>query len=124
MRSRCSNTAPSLSSCRGVASASSTLQTALGVDPSTITRLCDRLTDKRLISRRRRGADRREVHLDLSDRGRLLVQRVTELRREEIERILTSMTRSERAEVTRAFRIFSRSAGEIPEQQWPRSWDL
>ena len=100
------------------------LAEALGVDPSTATRLCDRLVTKRLISRRRQASDRRVVHLDLSGRGRLLVQSVTERRREEIRRILASIPRSERDGLIRAFRAFGTAAGEVPEGQWPRSWDL
>jgi DNA-binding MarR family transcriptional regulator len=100
------------------------LAEALGVDPSTATRLCDRLVSKRLISRRRQGRDRREVRLDLRDRGRGLVQRVTERRRREIRRILDAVPRSEREDLVRAFRAFGNAAGEVPENQWPRSWEL
>ncbi len=100
------------------------LAEALGVDPSTATRLCDRLVSKRLISRRRQGSDRREVRLDLSDLGRGLVQRVTERRRREIRRILDAVPRSEREDLVRAFRTFGNAAGEVPENQWPRSWEL
>jgi DNA-binding MarR family transcriptional regulator len=57
------------------------LAEALGVDPSTATRLCDRLVSKRLISRRRQGSDRREVRLDLSDRGRGPSARVSDIRK-------------------------------------------
>ena len=100
------------------------LAEALGVDPSTATRLCDRLVGKRLISRRRQGGDRREVRLDLNDRGRRLVESVTERRRDEIRRILAAVPRPERGELVRAFRTFARAAGEVPEDQWPRSWEL
>jgi DNA-binding MarR family transcriptional regulator len=100
------------------------LAEALGVDPSTATRLCDRLASKRLISRRRQADDRREVRLDLNDRGRLLVERVTERRREEIRRILAAVPRQERGELVRAFRTFARAAGEVPADEWPRSWEL
>jgi DNA-binding MarR family transcriptional regulator len=100
------------------------LAEALGVDPSTATRLCDRLVGKRLISRRRQGGDRREVRLDLSDHGRRLVEDVTERRREEIRRILAAVPRPERGDLVRAFRTFAQAAGELPEDQWPRSWEL
>jgi DNA-binding MarR family transcriptional regulator len=100
------------------------LAEALGVDPSTATRLCDRLAAKRLISRRRQADDRREVRLDLNDRGRSLVDSVTEQRRAEIRRILAAVPREERGELVRAFRAFARAAGERPADQWPRSWEL
>lgn len=100
------------------------LAEALGVDPSTATRLCDRLVAKHLISRRRQADDRREVRLDLSDRGRRIVESVTEVRRSEIRRILDAVPSSERDVLVRAFRAFGRAAGEVPEEMWPRSWEL
>lgn len=100
------------------------LAEALGVDPSTATRLCDRLVDKRLISRRRQGGDRREVRLDLSERGRSLLVKVTEGRRAEIARILAAVPASEREHLVTAFQSFGRAAGEVPDDEWPRSWEL
>jgi DNA-binding MarR family transcriptional regulator len=100
------------------------LAEALGVDPSTATRLCDRLVDKRLISRRRQSGDRREVRLDLAERGRKLVDAVSEHRRRDIERILARVPARDREELVHAFRIFADAAGEVPEDQWPRTWDL
>ncbi|MGH9028829.1 MAG: MarR family transcriptional regulator, partial [Acidimicrobiales bacterium] len=72
----------------------------------------------------RQGSDRREVRLDLSVRGRGLIESVTELRRHEIQRILEAVPRSERQDLVRAFRTFGNAAGEVPEEQWPRSWEL
>lgn len=100
------------------------LAEALGVDPSTATRLCDRLVDKRLISRRRQSGDRREVRLDLTERSRALVDEVTASRRLEIERILRAVPAVERESLAGAFRAFGRAAGEVPDAEWPRSWDL
>lgn len=100
------------------------LAEALGVDPSTATRLCDRLVDKRLISRRRQAGDRREVRLDLSVRGQSLMSEVTKRRRAEIERILGAVPAAEREGLVRAFQSFGRAAGEVPDVEWPRSWEL
>lgn len=100
------------------------LAEALAIDPSTATRLCDRLVRKRLISRRRQGADRRAVRLDLTARGRQLVDSVTARRRLEIEHVLETIPAGERNALARAFVLFARRAGEIPEAQWPRSWEL
>ena len=94
------------------------------MEPSTATRLCDRLVGKRLISRRHQGDDRREVRLDLTASGRRLVDSVTERRREEIRHILAAVPRQERGQVAAAFRTFAQAAGEVPEDQWPRSWEL
>jgi DNA-binding MarR family transcriptional regulator len=100
------------------------LAEALGVDPSTATRLCDRLSDKRLISRRRQSDDRREVRLDLTVQGRSLVAAVTARRRGEIARILAAVPAAERRVLVHAFSLFATAAGEVPEDQWPRSWEL
>jgi DNA-binding MarR family transcriptional regulator len=100
------------------------LAEALGVEPSTATRLCDRLVGKRLISRRRGSGDRREVSLALSERGRDLVKRVTEERRRIIYDILAGLPPAERTAVVKGFAAFDRVGGEVPEEQWPRSWDL
>jgi DNA-binding MarR family transcriptional regulator len=100
------------------------LAEALGVDPSTSTRMCDRLVRKRLISRRRQLGDRREVRLDLTPKGTALVESVTRRRREEIGRILSRIPGSEREQIVRAFQSFSDAAGEVPEDQWRRSWEL
>jgi DNA-binding MarR family transcriptional regulator len=100
------------------------LAVALGVDPSTATRLCDRLVRKRLITRRRAGDDRREVRLDLTAKGNRLVDSVTQRRREEIEQILAAIPASERANLVKAFDVFGRAAGEVPDEEWQRSWDL
>ena len=99
------------------------LAQALGVDPSTATRMCDRLVRKRLITRRRDVIDRRVVLLDLSAAGRRLVERVTRHRRDEIGRILESVDPAEREALVLAFVTFGRAAGELPDDQW-RSWEL
>lgn len=100
------------------------LAEALGIEPSTATRLCDGLVRQRLISRRRQGSDRREVRLELTGRGAALLDDVTARRRREIERILRAVPPGERRGLVRAFAAFATAAGEIPDAQWPRSWDL
>lgn len=98
------------------------LASALGVDPSTATRLCDRLVRKRMILRRRPAGDRREVRLDLSAKGSRLVDSVTKHRRHEIEQILRAVPASELANLVRAFQAFGVAAGELPDEDWGRSW--
>lgn len=100
------------------------LAQALSVDPSTATRMCDRLEAKALITRRRDAGDRRTVVLDLSAAGRQLVDRVTLRRRKEIGQILSAVDPKERANLVGAFTVFGKAAGEIPEADWQRSWDL
>lgn len=100
------------------------LSQALALDPSTVTRLCDRLVAKKLIARRRQEADRREVRLTLTTSGRRLVDDVTARRRQEIERIVAAIEPRSRRALAEAFRSFADAAGEVPEEQWWRSWDL
>lgn len=100
------------------------LAQALNVDPSTITRMCDRLEGKLLITRQRDEDDRRIVVLGLSTGGQSLVDRVTNRRRNEIEQILTAIEPNERANLIRAFTTFGNAAGEVPEEAWQRSWEL
>lgn len=100
------------------------LAQALGVDPSTATRMCDRLVRKRLITRRRDVVDRRAVLLDLSASGRRIVDRVTDQRRREIGRILKSVDPGAHQSLVRAFTAFGDAAGEVREDAWQRSWEL
>ena len=52
------------------------LATALSLDPSTVSRLCARLKARRLITLRRSRASGREVEIDLSARGRAVLDAV------------------------------------------------
>jgi DNA-binding MarR family transcriptional regulator len=98
------------------------LASALGVDPSTATRMCDRLVRKQLVQRRRISADRRGVRISLTGAGRSLVEEVTRRRRVEIARVLRRMPRADRASALRALRVFADAAGEVPEQDWSLGW--
>ncbi len=98
------------------------LASALGVDPSTATRMCDRLVRKQLVQRRRISADRRGVRISLTPAGRTLVEEVTLRRRAEIAQILQRMPRADRASALRALRVFADAAGEVPEQDWSLGW--
>jgi DNA-binding MarR family transcriptional regulator len=98
------------------------LAEALAVNPSTVTRLCDRLEAKGLVARQQSPSDRREVVLRLSRRGAGLVRRVTAARREEIGRILRKVPAGKRAVLVDALRTFGDAAGEVPEQSWSLGW--
>jgi DNA-binding MarR family transcriptional regulator len=100
------------------------LATALGVDRSTATRMCDRLVRKRLVTRRRAQGDRRAVRVSLTAAGGELVAEVSRRRREEIATIVQRMPAAHRDRVVRALRAFADAAGEVPEQDWSRGWDL
>ncbi len=100
------------------------LATALGVDRSTATRMCERLVRKHLVHRRRTSADRRTVRVSLTASGRELVDEATRQRRAEIARILRRMPKADHRPVLRALRAFADAAGEVPEQDWSLGWRL
>ena len=100
------------------------LATALGVDRSTATRMCDRLVRKRLVHRRRMNDDRRGVRVSLATSGAELVAEVSRRRRAEIGTIVQRLPKAHRQPVLDALRAFADAAGEVPEQDWSLGWDL
>ncbi len=100
------------------------LATALSVDRSTATRMCERLVRKRLVHRRRLSEDRRVVRVSLSATGAELVSEVSRRRRQEIAAIVQRIPSAHRAPVLEALRAFAAAAGEVPEQDWSFGWDI
>jgi DNA-binding MarR family transcriptional regulator len=98
------------------------LADALGVHPSTATRLCDRLVSKRLVRRERSADNRRETMVTLSPAGGRIVTRVTERRRRELARIVARIPEAVRRPAVAALNAFADAAGEIPEQAWSLGW--
>lgn len=84
----------------------------LDVNASTAMRMIDRLLAAGMVIRRDNPANRREVLLGLTQRGRGLVRRVTAKRRKEIARIVTALPPGQRAGLTEALRSFAEAAGE------------
>lgn len=83
----------------------------LRVQPSTATRLCDRLARKRLIRRRTDPDNRREVVISLSPGGDALVTKVTALRRREIGDVMAKVPARQRAAIVAALESFSLASG-------------
>jgi DNA-binding MarR family transcriptional regulator len=100
------------------------LADALGVDPSTMTRMVDRLVRKGLVSRRRPSADRRTVRVSLARPGRQLVLEVTRQRRAELAVILSRLPDEDRRPVLGALRAFASAAGELNEHEWSLGWRI
>jgi DNA-binding MarR family transcriptional regulator len=96
----------------------------LGVTPSTVSRLCDRLVRKGLVRRREDRRDRRAVRLALTPAGRELVDAVTDRRRAEIATLLDGIVEEEQRSLVQALRRLALAAGEVPEQEWSTGWDL
>ena len=94
------------------------ISTELGVNPSTGTRMCDRLVRKRLIRRYRSQTDRREVRLTLTAAGEHLIREVTDRRRDEFRRMVQAMPASSHQPVAEALRSLAESIGELPEKDW------
>lgn len=86
----------------------------LRVQPSTATRLCDRLVRKELVTRQVDPSNRREVTVTLSPSGRELVHDVTARRRREIAGIVAEVPARQRAAIVRALHAFCAAAGEEP----------
>lgn len=102
----------------------SDLAEALGVHPSTATRLCDRLVAKGLVHRATSTESRREVTLTVTSTGRGLLRTVTGRRRKEISRIIERLPRDERRRLRAAFEAFANAAGEVtlPDDAWKLGW--
>lgn len=98
------------------------LAEALGIHPSTATRLCDRLVTKKLVTRATGRDNRRETTISLSVRGRRLVDRVTVLRRREIEAIVERVPPELWGATVAALTTFSEAAGEPSQQAWALGW--
>jgi DNA-binding MarR family transcriptional regulator len=100
------------------------LAAALGVEPSTATRMCDRLVRKELVVRRRTSTDRRGVRISLAMAGRQLLAEVSSRRRTEIALVLGRLPLAGRDNVLGGFRAFTAAAGEPGEADWALGWAL
>jgi len=98
------------------------LADALGIHPSSATRLCDRLLAKGLIARSNPQSNRREVNVTLSAAGRALVRQVTARRSREIRHIVTRLDASAQAKLIDALSSFAAAAGEVPDDAWKLGW--
>ncbi|MEO7372118.1 MAG: MarR family winged helix-turn-helix transcriptional regulator [Ilumatobacteraceae bacterium] len=93
----------------------------LRIQPSTATRLCDRLVRRRLARRRVNPENRREVAMLLTPAGRQLVTEVTRRRRREISLIMAKVPASQRTAIIHALTAFREAAGEddvVPSVPW------
>jgi DNA-binding MarR family transcriptional regulator len=91
------------------------------VNPSTATRLCDRLVRKGLVRRHRQAGDRL-VRIALTAAGRDLVAEVTRRRRTELARLLGALPPGQHEPVIAAFRAFAAAAGELPQPGAALGW--
>lgn len=84
----------------------------LGVNPSTATRMIDRLIATNLVSRHVNPSSRREVVVELTETGASVVSRVTWQRRQQIAEIVAQMPGKHRRELVEALEAFNEAGGE------------
>ena len=96
----------------------------LDVSPSTATRVCDRLVDKKLVRRRVDDDDRRAVLVDLTPRGRKLIEQVMQRRRALIADILDHLAPASQRRLADALLEFANAAGEISDEAWTLGWPV
>jgi len=95
----------------------------LGVHPSNATRVCDRLVEAGLLDRQDDPADRRNLQLRLTDRGRALVDGVMDRRAQAIAEVLDRMPALQRAALIPVLTTFAEAAGELPDEDlWSLGW--
>ena len=83
------------------------LAAELGVNPSTVLRMIDRLAAAGLVERRPNPDSRREQLVALTAPGRDLVQRVMERRSEEIAALVSRLTPADRAGLVHGLRALT-----------------
>jgi DNA-binding MarR family transcriptional regulator len=83
----------------------------LGLDPSTVTRLADRMVTAGHVTRGTRPQHRGVVTLELTASGRDLVTSADAWRRHELARIMARLTVPEQVAVTAALRLLVGAAG-------------
>lgn len=89
----------------------------LALNPSTVTRACDRLAAMDLVQRAENPLNKRETLLAPTAKGRRLVNRVDEDRRRELATVLDRLDAETRATVITAFARFAAAASETTEEQ-------
>jgi len=94
----------------------------LQVNPSTGSRMVDRLVRKGLVRRTRSTSDRREVRLHLTTAGHEVVEQVMERRRADLDDLVTATAALWKPTVTRALTAFAEAAGEVGEPDWWLGW--
>lgn len=83
---------------------------ALRVHPSNASRACDRLVGDKLLTRRDSTTDRRNLVLELSPQGRILVDSVITTRRDAMRDILAEMSPEDRRHLTPVLTAFADAA--------------
>jgi len=98
------------------------LGTELGLTPPSMTRIVDRLEERKLIERRRDPTDRRRVVAAILPAGERLITSVPLLEKSAVRRAVELMTSTDRERIVAAFEDFTRAVrsleredSEVPE---------
>lgn len=94
------------------------LARSLSVTPSTTTALCDRLVQKGMISRRRRGSDRRSIYLVVSPRGHEQLEKISARRGDVLRAIFVRLPSRMQDQLAEAIPAFIEAAGDIDIDEW------
>ncbi len=86
----------------------------LAVNPSTATRMVDRLVSVGMVDRRSSENSRREIVLSLTTAGARVVRQVTARRRREIAKIVAKMPNKARRGLVDVLTAFTEAGGEPP----------
>jgi DNA-binding MarR family transcriptional regulator len=92
----------------------SALAELLDVNPSTVTRMVDRLVSTEMVARQPNPATRREVVVELTADGRRVVRGVMRRRRAAIGRIIAKMPEHDRRGLIEVLTAFTAAGGEPP----------
>lgn len=98
------------------------LADALGIQPSTLTRLADRLEQKGLIGRHASPTSRRAIEIDLSPAGRRLLAQVARRRTKELTKVLSAVRPEQQQAILEGLEAFAEAAGELAEHEWAIPW--
>src|SRR3954447_23791846 len=88
----------------------SQVATALGVHISNASRICERLVQAGLLSRRDSPNDRRQVELRITERGSALIRAVTRHREAVFSQVLDQLPPDQRSAVAQALASFAAAA--------------
>jgi DNA-binding MarR family transcriptional regulator len=100
----------------------SILADRLGVNPSTTTRMVDRLVFAELVDRQISPISRREVLLGLTEAGDRAVSQATQQRRRQIARTVARMPDRRRTQLIEALDAFNEAGGEPPATDDRMEW--
>lgn len=95
----------------------SSLASGIKVTPANVTGIVDRLLEKELITRTPDSNDRRVLWLDLTDKGKSLINELREGRSSELKKILENLTPDELSAVTHSYDLLINAAVETTQKK-------